>query len=101
MSGFTRALLGGVSRAAASIGLPKFGTKKAYTVTTKAGKKGQPFRRIVRSQSEPFLRQVGIFWRNGEAHPLMQRGVYHRVYHATKGWRTYTNRIPNLRRAAS
>lgn len=101
MSRITQALMGGVARAAAAINLPKFGTKKAYTVTTKAGKKGQPFRRIVRSRSEPFHRQVGIVWQHGEALPLMQRGTYHHVYHATKGWRRFTNRIPNLKRAAA
>lgn len=60
-------------------------------VTPKAGKPGDPYRRIVRYERDgPYYREVGHRWLNGERFPIIQGFYNHRFLHATKGWRVYT-----------
>lgn len=89
------------SAIAAGLGLPALvPKKKSHVVTAKAGKKGTHFRRIIKHETETLIVQTGIRWINGEAQPIMRQVRVHRFYHATKGWRTYHDIVPNIRRAA-
>lgn len=89
----------GVSALAATIQLPKANVAKrsAFTITNKAGKRGQMWRRIVRHEVVgPLHRQVGIKWVHGEDKPIMQVYREHKFLHATKGWRKYVHGLPGF-----
>lgn len=84
-------LLGGVSRAASALGLPRIRAREpSIEVTRKAGKRGTPYRRVISYERlGPFHRQVGVKWIAGEGIPLMETFFKHCYFHATKGLRIY------------
>lgn len=98
-------IMAGTAMAATALGLPPIRVKpkaKRYAVEGKTGKRKQPFRHIIRHEViGPQFIQTGIRWIHGEAQPIMKRVVTHRFYHATKGWRTYHDRVPDVARARS
>lgn len=105
---FTDALMGTASRAAEAIS--RMTDKKqavtggGLTVTTKAGKPGTPYRRIIRQVKLPvWFVQTGIrVSPDGHmATPILERVERHSFLHATKGWRTYRDGLPGPGRSSN
>lgn len=111
MSRFKDLLARGVSSIASGINLPRFApVQRQLGVTGNCGAKGErlkysrwarkevPYRRIIAyTRLGPFFRQVGVFARSDK--PIMQGHYTHRMLHATKGWREFTDLPWKLQRA--
>lgn len=84
------------SAVANSVGLPGYEPAQPK-ITHRIGKPGTFGRRIIDyKRSGPFYEQVGEKRVGFVMFPIMRTSYIHRFLHATKGWRVYVSRSPNL-----